>query len=43
MEIDFAIKAGRVMPSRTHKRNCLLSLGKGGIFEVDRYDGEVYE
>lgn len=43
MEVDFAIYAGRIMPSRAHKRNCILAIGKGGIFEVDSHDAEVYE
>ncbi|KAL4474740.1 hypothetical protein ABPG74_001436 [Tetrahymena malaccensis] len=43
MDVDFALYAGRVMPTKTHARFCILAIGKGGIFEVDQYDGEVYE
>lgn len=43
MDVDFALYAGRIMYSRAHKRYCILSIGKGGIFEVDQHDGEVYE
>lgn len=43
MEIDFAICASRILPSKYHKRLCILGIGKGGMYEIDRIDKEVYE
>lgn len=43
MEVDFAIRAQRLMPSLTLTRACALTLGRSGILEIDCGDAEVYE